>query len=111
MGKGKILMMMGLLVIIGSLGYYFINNQEQNKKLVKKIEAASQEYFKKYVRTNETASAYEITLKELIDANNNGENYDLKGLENCDKNKTYATISINMSNGKVTKTEVKLKCK
>ena len=110
MGKGKIFLIIVILIICGGLGYYFALIQGENNKLSKKIENASQDYFKKYMRTIETTSAYKVTLKQLNNANNNGDNYDLKGLEKCDKNKTYATITIDMSNGKIKKTEVKLSC-
>lgn len=110
MGKGKVLLIIIILIVCGGLGYYFVVVQGANKELSKKMENASQDYFKKYMRTIETNSAYKVTLKELTEANQSGENYDLKGLENCNKEKTHSTITIDMSNGKITKTEVKLSC-
>ena len=110
MGKGKILIIVGLLIIFGTLGYYFIGLQGENNNLSEKMKTASQDYFKKYMRTIETASAYEVTLKELLDARSNGENYDLQGLEKCNKTKTHATITIDMNDGKIKKIKVKLNC-
>ena len=39
-----------------------------------------------------------------------GEEYDLKGLEKCDKNKTFANVTINYKDGTAKKTQVELKC-
>ena len=38
------------------------------------------------------------------------EEYDLKGLEKCDKTKTFANVTIDYKTGKAKKTQVELKC-
>ena len=53
---------------------------------------------------------YKITLQDLEDANKEGEEYDLKGLEKCDKTKTFANITIDYQDGTAKKAQVELKC-
>ena len=74
------------------------------------METASRDYFEKYVSANDSVNTYKITLEDLEQANTNGESYDLKGLEKCDKTKTFANITINYKNGKAKKAQVELKC-
>ena len=109
MGKGKIVMVLVVLICIGGLGFYFYQST-QNQEKEKQMKEASEDYFNKYTRTIESSSAYVITLKELKQANENGENYKLDQLEKCDENKTKATVNIDLSDGTISKTEVKLNC-
>jgi hypothetical protein len=100
-----------IIVILAGLSYYFMQKKPVvNTKLENKITTASEDYFNKYISTNDSASTYTITLKMLKKANSNGENYDLKGLEKCDENKTLARVTVNYKNGKPKKTQVELKC-
>ena len=101
---GKIL----IVIIVLTIGGYFIFiNLNSSNNLEDKIKKASSDYFEKYISTNETMSAYKVTLKELIES---GENYDLNELNKCDKEKTYAVISIDYKTGSPKKVEVELKC-
>ena len=109
MGKGKILIIIGIILIVVGVGaYYFTNNQ--NNALKNQMKVAGEDYFEKYISTIETTSAYDITLKDLREANKKGENYKLDLLEKCNEDKTKTTITINMTDGKITITEVKLDC-
>lgn len=100
-----------LILIISSLVYYFlIRNNVQNKFLKNKIKVASTDYFEKYMSTNDSASTYVVTLDMLRNANNQGEKYDLNGLEKCSKQSTQARITIDYNNGKPKKVEVELNC-
>lgn len=101
---GKLLI---LLIIIAIGGYFAFTSLNSSKKLEEKIKVASSDYFEKYVSTNETMSAYKVTLNELIES---GEDYDLNELNKCDKEKTYAVMSIDYKTGSPKKVEVELKC-
>ena len=52
----------------------------------------------------------DLGKEDLEKANQQGEKYDLKGLEQCDKEETFANITINYKNGKAKETQVELKC-
>lgn len=109
MRKGKKLLIVGVLLIISSVvAYLFINSK--TIELEKQMKQASEDYFKKYIRTIETTSAYDVTLKDLKQANKNGENYELKHLEKCNAIKTKTTITIDMLDGKISNIKVKLDC-
>ena len=104
-----IILLIGVLLIIGSICFYIFNKGDDSK-LKSKMEVASKDYFEKYVSLAESASAYNVTLNMLEEANNNGETYDLNGLEKCDKEKTYASVTIDYKTGKPKNVEVKLNC-
>ncbi len=111
--KKKIIILIILILIItsGVVAYlYFKQNEEGINELEKKIDTASRDYFEKYVSANDSANSYIVTLKDLEKANQNGENYDLKGLEKCHKTNTYASVTIDYKTGKAKKTQVELKC-
>ena len=112
MKKKIVLIVLTIVIIIAIIGVIlFVQNNETKKhNLEKKMETASRDYFEKYVSANDSASIYKVTLEDLESANKNGEEYDLKGLEKCDKTKTFADITINYQNGKAKKTQVELKC-
>lgn len=101
-----------IFVFVGlGLAYYYINRTNTKYKfLEKKMKVASSDYFKKYTSTNDSSSAYIVTLNMLKKANENGEKYDLKGLENCKANSTLSIITINYKDGTPKKVEVKLNC-
>ncbi len=91
--------------------YLYIENIEsQNTKLENKMKTASKAYFEEYVSANDSVNMYKITLEDLENANKNGEEYDLKGLEKCDKTNTFANVTINYKNGKAKDAQVELKC-
>ena len=91
--------------------YLYIENIEsENTKLENKMKAASKAYFEEYVSANDSVNMYKITLEDLENANKNGEEYDLKGLEKCDKTNTFANVTINYKNGKAKDAQVELKC-
>lgn len=91
--------------------YLYIENIEsENTKLENKMKTASKAYFEEYVSANDSVNMYKITLKDLENANKNGEEYDLKGLEKCDKTNTFANVTINYKNGKAKDAQVELKC-
>lgn len=99
------------IIIFGLIGYYFyLINSGKDDYLEKKMEVASKDYYEKYISTNDSTSAYIVTLNMLINANNNGENYDLKGLEKCKPQSTLAIITVNYKNGDPKKVEVELNC-
>lgn len=101
---GKVLIVI-ILLLIG--GYFVFVHLNGSKDLEEKIKNASIDYFEKYVSTNETMSAYKVTLKELASS---GENYDLNGLNKCDQENTFAEITIDYKTGSPKKVEVELKC-
>lgn len=108
MGKSKTIILVGVIVVALAIGYYFLNNNGgENTELSHKMKAASKDYFEKNVSVNDTTSIYKITLERL---ENSGEEYDLSGLENCDKEKTYANVTVNFKNGEAKDIEVKLSC-
>ncbi len=109
----KIIAVIVILLLIGAafIGVtYFQNTEKQSNELEKKIDVASRDYFEKYVSANDSANTYKITLQDLEEANMQGEKYDLKGLEHCDKTQTFADVTIDYTNGKAKKTQVELKC-
>ena len=112
MKKKVTLIIVLVIVILAIVGAFLFlqNNESHNQKLEDKMATASRDYFEKYVSANDSASVYQVTLEDLEEANKNGEEYDLKGLEKCDKTKTFADITINYQNGKAKKTQVELKC-
>ena len=113
MKKKRAVLIIVLIIIIAAIigGFIFLKtNQSQNKELEAKMDKASRDYFEKYVSANDSVNVYKVTLEDLEKANQDGEDYDLKGLEKCDKTKTYADITINYQNGKAKKAQVELKC-
>lgn len=108
MGKAKILIFIGIIVIGISLGYSFMTKAGDGPNdLKKKVDVASRDYFEKNISVNETTSTYKITLDMLYSS---GEGYDLSGLEDCDKNKTYSEVLVDFKNGKPKKVNIKLSC-
>ena len=101
-----------VVLIIGGVDvyFYFQNIDNQNTELENKMSTASKAYFEEYVSANDSNNIYKVTLQDLEKANQQGENYDLKGLEQCDKEETFANITINYKNGKAKETQVELKC-
>ena len=101
---GKII----VLIVILAIGGYFIYNQLNNKNNYESIiKKYSEDYFTKYISINESQSTYKITLNDL---ENSSENYDLKSLNKCDKEKTYANVTVDFKTGNPKKVEVQLKC-
>ena len=112
MKKKVVLIIVLIIVVVGAAGAYLFlqNNEKNNEELENKMETASRDYFEKYVSANDSENVYKITLQDLEDANKEGEEYDLKGLEKCDKTKTFANITIDYQDGTAKKTQVELKC-
>lgn len=111
--KKKIFVIIVLILIIGFAvaGFlYFEGTEKETNELEKKMDTASRDYFEKYISANDSANSYKITLQDLEKANQNGEEYDLKGLEKCDKTNTFADVTIDYKTGKAKKTQVELKC-
>ena len=109
--KILIIIVLAALILAGVFTFMFLmNNENQKHELKEKMEVASKDYFEKYISANDSVNIYKVTLKDLEDANKNGEEYDLKGLEKCDKEKTFANITINYQNGTAKKAQVELKC-
>ena len=110
--KKIIIAILLILIVAISTTAYFSYQKEQDKtnELESKLDTASKSYFEKYISANDSANSYRVTLEDLEKANQNGENYDLKGLEKCNKTKTYADVTINYKTGKAKKTQVELKC-
>lgn len=108
--KGVIGLIIVILIVLGVLAFLIIDNNNQ-KNMKKALKAPMLDYFDKYVSVNSTATSYKVTLKMLKEANKNGEKYNLKSLSKCDEDKTYATITIDFSTGKVMHTEYKLNCR
>ena len=111
--KKKVVLIIVLIIVVGVILGTFLflqNNKSKNNELENKIETASRDYFEKYVSANDSVNVYKVTLQDLENANKNGEEYDLKGLEKCDKTKTFANITINYQNGKAKNAQVELKC-
>lgn len=112
MKKKVVLIIIFIVVILGVIGTYLFlqNNESKNNELENKMATASRDYFEKYVSANDSVNVYKITLKDLEEANKQGEEYDLSGLEKCDKINTFASVTINYKNGKAKKSQVELKC-
>ena len=112
MKKKVVLIIVLIIVVVGAAGAYLFlqNNESKNNELENKMETASRDYFEKYVSANDSENVYKITLQDLEDANKEGEEYDLKGLEKCDKTKTFANVTINYQDGTAKKAQVELKC-
>ena len=111
--KKKIIIIIILILIVAGVGiglYYFKDTENKTNELEQKIDTASRDYFEKYISANDSANSYMITLEDLEKANQNGEEYDLKGLEKCDKTKTFANVTIDYTTGKAKETQVELKC-
>ena len=112
--KKKVVLIVILIIIVvgAALAFLFLqNNESHNKELEDKMETASRDYFEKYVSANDSVNVYKVTLEDLETANKeNGEEYDLKGLEKCDKTKTFANVTINYQDGTAKKAQVELKC-
>ena len=111
--KKKIFVIIVLILIIGAAVagfFYFEGTEKETNELEKKMDTASRDYFEKYVSANDSANSYKVTLQDLEKANQNGEEYDLKGLEKCDKTNTFADVTIDYKTGKAKKTQVELKC-
>lgn len=108
----SIIIIFVIIILLGlaALGIYTWNN-DNNLKLEKAFKEPALDYFDKYMSVGTGASAYTVTLADLRKANENGENYNLNNFDKCDNEKTKATISLNYSNGKVNKVEIKLSCK
>lgn len=112
MKKKVVLVVLLIIIVVAAVGayFYFKSDENQNNELENKMQTASKDYFEKYVSANDSVNVYKITLEDLEEANKNGESYDLKGLEKCDKTKTFADITINYKNGKAKNAQVELKC-
>lgn len=111
--KKKIFVIIVLILIVAAAiasYFYFQTTKSETNELENKIDTASRDYFEKYVSANDSANSYIVTLEDLEKANQNGENYDLKGLEKCHKTNTYASVTIDYKTGKAKKTQVELKC-
>ena len=106
MNKKVIMVVVVLVVLIGIGVYYFMTTRDDgtNDKVLK-TEAI--DYFDKYVSVYSGTSAYNVTLKDLKESD---EDYDLKDYEGCNEEKTYVIVSIDSTNGKVIKTEIKKNC-
>ena len=112
MKKKVVLIIVLIIIVVVAIGTYLFlqNNESKNTELENKMETASRDYFEKYVSANDSENVYKITLQDLEDANKEGEEYDLKGLEKCDKTKTFANITIDYQDGTAKKAQVELKC-
>lgn len=109
----KVIIVLVILIILVGAGLFlkiYIDNQ--NQKLENTMTKYAADYYDKYTPSRSNSSAYKITLADLKRANQErGENYDLTQFDKCDENKTYATISIDYLDGKITETVIKLDCK
>ncbi|CCY46111.1 unknown [Firmicutes bacterium CAG:822] len=112
MKKKVVLIIVLIIIVVVAIGTYLFlqNNESKNTELENKMETASRDYFEKYVSANDSENVYKITLQDLEDANKAGEEYDLKGLEKCDKTNTFANVTINYKDGTAKKAQVELKC-
>ncbi len=110
---GLVVIIIILVLLLATVGGYiwysktYINNDELQDVMT----TAALDYYDKYTSANTGAAAYTITLEDLKNANENGENYNLDSLKDCDDKKTKVIINIDYYNGKVKDTEVKLNCK
>ncbi len=105
---GAIIVIAILVLVVG--GVFFLYNKEQNnKELENVIEPLAKDYFDKYMSANTGSNTYTVTLKDLEEANKNGENYDLSKFKNC-RDTSSVDVTIDYKTGKVKKTEVKLEC-
>lgn len=102
----KIIIIVILIIVIG-IGVYFFISSKGDTSSDKALKDAALDYFDKYVSVYSASSAYNITLKDLKEAE---EDYNLKDYEGCNEEKTYVIVTINNTNGKVIKTEIKKNC-
>ena len=105
--KGKIIIILLIVVVLCGLGYYLFFSTKNEKVLKDKMIKASRDYFEKYMSVNDSTYSYVVTLSMLENAE---EKYDLKGLEKCNKNTTKAELIINYNTGKPKKVKVELNC-
>ena len=108
--KGVAGLIIVIVLVLASLAVITIDNNNQ-KVMRGALKVPALDYFDKYVSVNSTSTSYKVTLKMLKEANQSGEKYKLKPLSKCDEEKTYATITIDFSTGKVTHTDLKLNCR
>ena len=110
--KSHIGLVIGIIIIIIliALSFIFMTNNKTDNKLADVMAEASSDYFKKYMSVNDSTSAYVVTLDMLENANNEGENYNLTGLENCKKQSTLARVTVDFKTGEPRKIEVELNC-
>ena len=110
--KSHIGLVIGIIIIIIliALSFIFMTNNKTDNKLEDIMIEASSDYFKKYMSVNDSTSAYVVTLDMLENANNEGENYNLTGLENCKKQSTLARVTVDFKTGEPRKIEVELNC-
>ncbi|MBR3198543.1 MAG: hypothetical protein IKG27_00855 [Bacilli bacterium] len=109
--KGNNVIIIAVILIVALIGgFFFFAKSKTDKTLEKKLDTASREYFTKYMSANDSTSIYVVTLDMLKSANNQGEKYDLKGLEKCQGQKTLARVTIDYNNGEPKKVEVELNC-
>lgn len=112
MKKKVFLIVLIIVIIAGAAAAYlfFVTQENENEELESKMDVASRAYFEEYVSANDSLNTYKITLQDLEDANEAGEEYDLSGLEDCDKEETYANVTINYQDGTAKDAQVELKC-
>ena len=100
-----------ILIIVGGVSF-FIFTKGNDEKMIKAMQTPAKDYFNNYMSVNSGANAYKVTLKMLKEANQNGADYDLSLLSNCNEEETYAMVSVDFSNGGNAKeATVTLKCK
>ena len=111
-GKWKLLVIVLIIVIgIGIIGFgLYYMAEDNNEELEKKFGNMALDYFDKNGRITTAMGANKITLKNLSDANKEGENYDLSDFKNCNEEKTYAIVSYDYSTGETKDPEIKLEC-
>lgn len=111
--KGKLgLIIFIVILVLGAIGalVYYIHDYQNTKKIETAMKKPALDYFDKYVSVNSGANAYKVTLGMLREANQDGEAYNLKALEGCDNEKTYATITVDYNDGSVKSVEFQKKC-
>ncbi len=107
--KKRIILIILTICVVVFIGINVFNKNKVSDNLSNKLSTASQQYFEKYVSANDSTNMYTVTLKNLNDVKD-AENYDLKGLENCNETQTKAEITINYKTGKPKNIKTKLKC-
>ena len=99
-----------IMILGGVIAYFTVDFNKLDPTAEKTMKNLSMDYFNNYATVSSSAAAYKVTLKMLKEAKDEGAEYNLIDLNNCDEDKTYATIEVDYASGEAKDAEVTLKC-
>ena len=97
-------------IIVSFIIFLLTKGTTITKKLKTQMKEPSKQYYEKYMSINDNKNEYIVTLDMLENANKQGENYNLKGLEKCKKQTTLSKIIVDSKTRETKKIEVELNC-